>query len=58
LLTGSKACGRTLQKTNIIKDFVEDLARQVCYLPDAWLRSIDYTPLALAGAPAHWSYGL
>lgn len=56
LLEGSKACGRALQKTNIIKDFVEDLKRQVCFLPDEWLREIDYMPLRLAGAPAEWTY--
>lgn len=58
LLDGSEACGRALQKTNIIKDFVEDLGRNVCYLPDEWLREIDHTPLALVGAPASWSHGV
>jgi len=58
LLHGSKACGRALQKTNIVKDFVEDLDRSVCYLPDEWLRQIDYMPLTLAGAPAEWSYAV
>jgi farnesyl-diphosphate farnesyltransferase len=56
LLVGSEACGRALQKTNIVKDFVEDLERKVCYLPDEWMRVIDHTPLALGGAPAQWSY--
>jgi farnesyl-diphosphate farnesyltransferase len=56
LLAGSEACGRALQKTNIIKDFVEDLDRKVCYLPDEWLRVINHTPLALSGAPMQWSY--
>jgi farnesyl-diphosphate farnesyltransferase len=56
LLDGSKSCGRALQKTNIIKDFAEDLERGVCYLPDEWLRQIDYMPLTLAGAPQEWSY--
>lgn len=56
LLAGSEACGRALQKTNIVKDFVEDLERNVCYLPDEWMRAINHTPLALGGAPAQWSY--
>jgi farnesyl-diphosphate farnesyltransferase len=52
LLTASEACGRALQKTNILKDFAEDLARGVCYLPDEWLAMADRTPLAFGGAPA------
>lgn len=56
LLAGSEACGRALQKTNIVKDFAEDLARGICYLPDEWLRQIDYAPLSLAGAPTPWTY--
>jgi farnesyl-diphosphate farnesyltransferase len=55
MLEGSMACGRALQKTNIIKDFAEDAQRGVCYLPDEWLRQIGYTPLTLAGAPVEWS---
>jgi len=54
LLDGAEACGRGLQKTNIVKDFPEDLARGVSYLPDEWLRSADYTPLDLQGAPTAW----
>jgi farnesyl-diphosphate farnesyltransferase len=48
------ACGRSLQKTNILKDFVEDLARGICYLPDAWLQTAGYTPLELRGAEPAW----
>lgn len=55
LLAGSEACGRALQKTNVLKDFAEDLQRQVCYLPDEWLAEIDHAPLALGGAPARWT---
>jgi farnesyl-diphosphate farnesyltransferase len=55
LLVQSSACGRALQKTNILKDFVEDLERRVCYLPDEWLRQIGYMPLQLSGAPLAWS---
>ncbi|MEI7518721.1 MAG: squalene/phytoene synthase family protein [Mycobacteriaceae bacterium] len=54
LLAGSQACGRALQKTNVLKDFAEDLQRQICYLPDEWLRDIDHTPLNLGGAPVGW----
>jgi farnesyl-diphosphate farnesyltransferase len=56
LLEGSTACGRALQKTNIVKDFLEDLERNVCYLPNEWLRQVDYLPLTLAGAPIEWSH--
>jgi farnesyl-diphosphate farnesyltransferase len=55
LLGGAEACGRGLQKTNIVKDFVEDLSRGVCFLPDEWLQAVSHQPLALAGAPAAWS---
>ncbi|MBX3000809.1 MAG: squalene/phytoene synthase family protein [Caldilineaceae bacterium] len=58
LLSGSEACGRALQKTNILKDFVEDLERQICYLPNEWLREIDHRPLGLAGAPIGWIHDL
>jgi farnesyl-diphosphate farnesyltransferase len=49
LLDASEACGRALQKTNILKDFAEDLTRGVCYLPDAWLQLADRSPLAFGG---------
>ena len=55
LRTTAEACGRGLQKTNIVKDFAKDLNRGVCYLPDRWLQDADYTPLALDGAPRDWS---
>ncbi|MFN2203319.1 MAG: squalene/phytoene synthase family protein [Caldilineaceae bacterium] len=51
----AEACGRGLQKTNIVKDFAKDLARGVCYLPESWMREASYTPLALEGAPGKWS---
>jgi len=54
LLANCEAFGRGLQKTNIVKDFAEDLGRGMCYLPDEWLRESDYTPLALTGAPVLW----
>lgn len=47
----AEACGRALQKTNILKDFARDLQRGVCFLPDTWLRETEYAPLALRGAP-------
>ena len=50
----SEAFGRGLQKTNIVKDFADDLERGVCYLPDIWLREIDCSPLHLGGAPREW----
>lgn len=49
-----EACGRALQKTNIVKDFSEDLARGICYLPEAWLKAVEYSPLELQGAPPEW----
>jgi farnesyl-diphosphate farnesyltransferase len=58
LLAGSEACGRALQKTNILKDFVKDLERQICYLPHEWLREINHSPLELAGAPVGWIQAL
>jgi len=54
LLANCEAFGRGLQKTNIVKDFAEDLERGVCFLPDEWLRETDYSPLSLTGAPAIW----
>ena len=54
LLANCKACGRGLQKTNIVKDFAQDLSRGVSYLPDEWLREAEYAPLSLAGAPLVW----
>lgn len=54
LLAGSEACGRALQKTNVLKDFADDLARGICYLPNEWLSTIGHTPLHLAGAPNDW----
>ena len=46
----ASSCGRSLQKTNIVKDFVEDLNRGVCYLPDSWMGTADHAPLELKGA--------
>lgn len=54
LLINSEASGRALQKTNIVKDFAEDLQRGDCFLPDQWLQEADYMPLRLAGAPIAW----
>jgi len=54
LLVNSEASGRALQKTNIVKDFAKDLQRDACFLPDEWLQEVNYTPLALAGAPDAW----
>ena len=49
-----EACGRGLQKTNIVKDFAEDLERGVSFLPETWLQEADYTPLDLRGASLEW----
>jgi farnesyl-diphosphate farnesyltransferase len=56
LLIGSETCGRALQKTNIIKDFVEDLKEEKCYLPNTWLQEIAHSPLKLDGAPPSWTW--
>jgi farnesyl-diphosphate farnesyltransferase len=49
-----EACGRGLQKTNIVKDFAEDLGRGVSFLPNTWLQEANYTPLTLRGASSEW----
>ena len=54
LLATCEACGRGLQKTNILKGFAEDLGRGISYLPYTWHREADFAPLSLAGAPAEW----
>ena len=54
LLRNSEACGRALQKTNIVKDFAKDLGRGISYLPDEWMEEVDFDPLSLAGAPLAW----
>jgi len=50
----SDACGRGLQKTNIVKDFAKDLARGICYLPEEWMQDTMYSPLTLEGASPRW----
>ncbi len=54
LIGNSEACGRSLQKTNIVKDFPKDLARGICYLPDEWMKEVKHRPLSLVGAPNTW----
>jgi farnesyl-diphosphate farnesyltransferase len=54
LLATCEACGRGLQKTNILKGFAEDLGRGISYLPYTWHREAAYAPLSLAGAPVEW----
>lgn len=54
LLTYSESCGRALQKTNIVKDFAKDLARGDSFLPDEWIKEVDYTPFSLEGVPSWW----
>jgi farnesyl-diphosphate farnesyltransferase len=50
-----EACGRGLQKTNIVKDFASDLARGNSYIPYSWHQEIDFSALSLAGAPIEWT---
>jgi len=50
LLATCEKCGLGLQKTNIVKDYLKDLRRGISYLPDQWLREIEYQPLDLADA--------
>jgi farnesyl-diphosphate farnesyltransferase len=54
LTDNSEACGRALQKTNIVKDFPKDLARGICYLPYEWMEEVENTPLSLVGASTSW----
>ena len=54
LSSSAEACGRSLQKTNIVKDFAGDVRRGVSYLPAAWLAQADFAPLRLQGAPPDW----
>lgn len=54
----SVAFGRALQKTNIFKDFYEDLQRGVSYLPWTWLQQAGLSPLSTEGAPAQWQQEL
>jgi len=49
-----EACGRGLQKTNIVKDFPKDIDRGVSYVPDEWLEQAAYEPLYLKGATTDW----
>jgi len=46
--------GNALQKTNIFKDFEEDLTRGVSFFPKGWLTSAKRSPLALKGADNLW----
>jgi farnesyl-diphosphate farnesyltransferase len=49
-----EACGRGLQKTNIVKDFKDDLQRGFCFLPDEWMQETAYSPIYLKGAESYW----
>jgi farnesyl-diphosphate farnesyltransferase len=55
LLQDCEGCGRSLQKTNIVKDFREDVVRGFCYLPDKWMSEVSHLPLRLQGATPDWS---
>ncbi len=39
LLQYTEHFARTLQKTNILKDFGKDLSRGICYIPRKWMQS-------------------
>ncbi len=39
LLAYTEHFARTLQKTNILKDFGKDLSRGICYIPRQWMKS-------------------
>lgn len=54
LISRAETCGRGLQKTNILKDFAEDLSRGICYLPEEWLEEARFAPLHLEGTPIKW----
>lgn len=54
LHASAEACGRGLQKTNILKDFRDDLERGVSYLPYEWMQAVKSAPLRLASAPSGW----
>ncbi|MDJ0752981.1 MAG: squalene/phytoene synthase family protein [Ardenticatenaceae bacterium] len=43
-----------LQKTNIVKDFLDDLNRGMCYLPYSWLKEVQKKPLVTQGAAPIW----
>ena len=55
LRLGSETCGRALQKTNIVKDFAEDLERGLCFLPQTWIHEVNGSPLRLNGASSEWT---
>lgn len=46
--------GLGLQKTNIVKDFLDDLNRGICYLPNSWLSQIQHQPFKVLGATSSW----
>ncbi|MEM7334437.1 MAG: squalene/phytoene synthase family protein [Chloroflexota bacterium] len=48
------AFGLGLQKTNIVKDFLEDFNRGVCFIPNSWLAEIKHQPFETKGAPIEW----
>ena len=50
----SLAFGLGLQKTNIVKDFLDDLNRGICYIPSTWLDEIQNMPLLAQGATPDW----
>ena len=54
LQENSEASGRALQKTNIIKDFKEDIENGISFIPLSWHKEVDFTSLSLKGAHEEW----
>ena len=54
LSASCEACGRGLQKTNILKDFAKDLGRGYLLSAVHLASRSRFAPLSLAGAPVQW----
>ncbi len=54
LQENSEASGRALQKTNIIKDFKEDIENGISFIPLSWHKEVDFSSLSLKGAHEEW----
>ena len=50
----SLSFGLGLQKTNIVKDFLDDLNRGMVYIPYEWMAQIQKKPLSAKGATPKW----
>ena len=54
LKTHCLAFGLGLQKTNIVKDFLDDFNRGICYIPNTWLAEVQHKPFQAKGATIDW----